>query len=330
MLLTFAAVKKLGCLLLCLAWLQIWAQDTLLPNAAQHSTDALSSPIKCPVGIPKSRQLWVGVASAGFAVGSLVLLNEAWYKQYPRTHFQTFDDSREWLQLDKAGHLWTAYQVARGTSRLWHWAGVPNKKAVLLGSASSLGYMTIIEYLDARSQKWGWSWADVGANTAGTLIFAAQQLTWQEQKLQIKFSAAPRRYTGMLEARADNLFGPSVPERLLKDYNTQTYWLSANLSAITKSTALPSWLNIAFGYGASGLWGGFENKAADAQGNVIFNRPDIRRQRQWYLAPDIDFTRIKTNRRGVKTLLTALNCLKFPAPGLEWTGGKLKGRWIAY
>lgn len=329
-LLIFGPVKKLGCLLICLLRLEAWAQDTLVHNAAQHSASELVAPMKCFSVVPKNRQLWVGAASAGFAVGSLIVLNEAWYKQYPRTSFQTFDDSREWLQMDKAGHVWTAYQVASGATRLWQWAGAPNKKAVLLGSTSGLGYMTIIEYLDARSKKWGWSWADVGANTTGMLLFAGQQLAWQEQKLQLKFSAVPRRYPLSLTDRADELFGGSMAERLLKDYNTQTYWLSANFNSIFKHDAFPAWLNIAVGYGASGLWGGFENRAVDGQGNVVFDRPDIKRQRQWYLAPDVDFTRIKTNRKGVKTLLTALNCLKFPAPGLEWTGGKLKARWIAY
>jgi uncharacterized protein YfiM (DUF2279 family) len=286
--------------------------------------------MKCPVGIPKSRQFWVGTASAVWAIGSLVVLNEAWYKQYKRTSFQTFDDSHEWLQMDKAGHAWSAYQVARGTTLLWQWAGASNQRAVLLGSASSLGYMTIIEFLDAHSEKWGWSWADVGANTAGTVLFAGQQLAWGEQRVLFKFSAAPRRYPVALEARGNSLFGQSLAERLLKDYNAQTYWLSANLNSLFKNNALPPWLNIAVGYGASGLWGGFENRALDERGNVTFNRPDIKRQRQWYLAPDVDFTRIKTSRKGVKTLLAALNCIKFPAPGLELTGGKLRARWVAY
>jgi hypothetical protein len=277
-----------------------------------------------PGKIYKKRQKAVAAASAGAAVGTLLVLNEAWYKQYPRTSFQTFDDSREWLQIDKLGHAWTTYQLSRATTALWQWAGAGEKKAVLLGSVSTLGYMTAIEWLDAYSQKWGWSWADVGANMSGAIIFASQQLAWKEQKIQFKLSFSPRKYPADLQDRANNLFGTSLPERMLKDYNAQRYWLSANLKSFWKESNLPAWLNVSVGYGASGMFGGFENLAYDKEGNIMFDRRDIPRRRHWYLAPDVDFSKIKTNRKGLKLLLSAANCLKFPAPALEWSNGTLR------
>lgn len=278
----------------------------------------------------KKRQKTVAISLAAAYGGTLALLNEAWYKQYPRTRFHTFNDSREWLQVDKLGHGWSAYQLARATGSLWQWAGKSTDKSVLAAGAGSLMFLTLIELMDARSEKWGWSWADMAANTGGVLLYAGQQWGWQEQRLQMKFSVAPTRYSPMLQARAKELFGTSLPEQILKDYNNQTYWLSANLASFFSNTGLPAWLNVAVGYGATGMFGGFENMATDKEGNIIFSRKDIRRERQWYLSPDIDLTKIKTSSKGVKTMLFLLNCIKVPAPALELRNGKIKARGLHF
>ena len=87
---------------------------------------------------------------------------------------------------------------------------------------------------------------------------------------------------------------------------------------------LPGWLNIAFGYGAEGMLGGFENKWTD-KNNAVQTRYDIERNRQFYISPDIDFTRIKTNSKSLRTLFSVLNCIKVPAPALMINSkGKLK------
>lgn len=307
------------CVLVLLLLPALWCsarQDTLpFPAHPNHQ----------PVHRVPPHRTYVVASGIGTAYGgSLLVLNQVWYQQYERTRFQTFNDSREWLQMDKLGHAWTAYQLARSTASLWQWSGMPQTKAALWGSAGSMAYLGFIELMDAHSAKWGWSWSDMAANTSGLLLYLGQQLGWKEQKISFKFSVAPARYTADVGTRANDLFGASAAERLLKDYNTQTYWLSGNIRSFFPRTAFPSWLNIAVGYGAEGMLGGFRNEAFDKTGNRTFYRPDIQRYRQWYLAPDIDFTRIKTNRKGVRTLLFALNCLKVPAPALVLERGKLR------
>lgn len=269
-----------------------------------------------------------GISAVGGA-GSLVMLNETWYKDYPRSSFHTFNDSREWQQVDKVGHAWTAYNLGLGLTKAWRWAGVSHQTSVLLGSLSGFGYLGVIEWMDAHSQKWGWSWADLGANTLGTALFAAQELAWSDQRLQFKFSAHSTNY-GELTERANDLFGRGIPTRILKDYNAQTYWLSFNARSFFPEARLPQWLNISVGYGASGMFGGFENIAYDKDGSVTFSRTDIKRYRQWYLSPDIDLTKIKTNHKALKTAFTVLNILKIPAPTLELSNGKLKGHWFYF
>ncbi|MEJ7913559.1 MAG: hypothetical protein WKF70_10420, partial [Chitinophagaceae bacterium] len=94
-------------------------------------------------------KLIAAVHITGYA-GTMFLLGQAWYKNYPRTGFHVFNDSKEWLQLDKAGHVWTAYNIAKYSKGLWSWAGMTDRKAAWLGGISSMGYQTILEYLDAH------------------------------------------------------------------------------------------------------------------------------------------------------------------------------------
>lgn len=303
--------------LACLLWLMLlcWVPYT----AVGQNTDTAFKP-------KKRIALVAGLNAAAYA-GSFVALNEAWYKGYPRTSFHTFDDSKEWMQVDKAGHAWTAYTIGKYSADIWQWAGLPHKKAVWVGGLSGAGYLTIIELLDAHSERWGWSWADMGANVLGSGLFISQELMWKEQRIQFKFSAYPKSYDASLRPRIDELFGKSVPEKIFKDYNAQTYWLSFNIKSFFPESRLPAWLNISAGYGADGMLGGFENKWTNSDGSIT-TRYDIARRRQFYLSPDIDLTKIKTNKKAVRTLLNLLNSIKIPAPTLELSKGKLKGHWL--
>lgn len=170
----------------------------------------------------------------------------------------------------------------------------------------------------------------MGANLAGSSLFALQQVGWREQRIQLKFSTHKKNYEPGLSARANELFGKTGPERLLKDYNGQTYWYSFNLQSLLHRSNLPTWLNISVGYGSEGMFGGFENIAIDKNGTTTFERRDIKRRRQWYLSPDIDVTRVKTKSKVLKTFFAALNAVKIPAPSLEYSGGRFKGHWIYF
>lgn len=280
--------------------------------------------------IPPHRKWIIGIGTTAAYATSFIYLNEAWYKDYPRSSFHSFNDAGEWMQMDKIGHAWTAYSTSKATTQLWRWAGVNEKKSVFFGTGTSLLYLLSIEYLDGRSAEWGWSWADVAADFSGSILFSGQELGWKQQKIQLKFSSHRKSYGGSLNDRANDLFGKDFYERLLKDYNAQTYWLSFNINSFLKKNNFPDWLNISIGYGADGMFGGYENRAYDKNGNVTFDRRDIQRYRQWYLAPDIDLTKIKTNSRVLRTAFFVLNSFKFPAPALEFSNNRLKLRGLAF
>ena len=278
----------------------------------------------------QNKVLLVGATSAAVYTTSLLALNETWYKNYPKTSFHTFNDAGEWLQMDKVGHAWSVYNLSRLSTASWKWTGLSESKSVVLGSITGFSYLTVIEILDAHSTNWGWSWADMAANIAGSSLFASQQLAWREQRMQFKFSAHRKKYAPELEMRADELFGESLAERILKDYNGQTLWLSFNLNSFLHKKNLPTWLNLSVGFGTEGMFGGYENVAFDKNGNISFNRPDVKRYRQWYLSPDIDLTKINTKSKILRTVLAGLNAIKIPAPSLELSNGKLRGNWIHF
>ena len=271
------------------------------------------------------------IAIAGSAVvwaASYLALDKAWYADQPRSAFHFFDDSKEWLQADKGGHIWSTYQMSRLTTEMWKWTGMKKKNAVVAGAASGIAYQSIIEIQDAYSTEWGFSWSDMLANVVGASAFASQELIWNEQRIQVKLSYQSIDYPTELRERRNELFGASLAERILKEYNAHTFWLSTNLHSFTGGK-LPKWLNVALGYHAEGMYGGFENRWTDRRGNV-FDRTDIQRTRHWVLSPDIDFTKIPTRRKGIKALFLLMNMIKVPAPAINLSQGKLKAHFLYF
>ncbi len=309
------------------------SQDSLSPVTASLVANNLlvhDPKIKAGIttentGLKKDRVKLVTAANIIGYGGTMVGLYSAWYSNYPQTHFHFFDDNNEWKQVDKAGHAYSAYIESYGSMELWRWAGVSRNQRIWLGGLSGAAYQTIIETLDGFSAGWGWSWGDFGANMFGSGLLTGQELAWNEQRIRFKFSFHPKSYGSPdLTMRANDIYGKSWSERMIKDYNGQTYWLSANLKAFMPDSNLPPWLSVAFGYGADGMFGAENNVGKNDAGEVIFDRRDIARYRQYYISPDIDLTRIKTNSKFLKLTFGVLNAFKFPLPSLEYNSkGKI-------
>jgi len=86
-------------------------------------------------------------------------------------------------------------------------------------------------------------------------------------------------------------------------------------------------LNIAVGYGANGMIGELEN-LTEFEGVAI---PETARYRQYLLSLDVDWTRIDTDSRLLKTMFTGLTFLKLPLPALELDSrGRWRGHWLYY
>jgi len=267
-------------------------------------------------------------SSAVLTTGSLIYLDNAWYQQYSTGKFHFFNDNKEWLQMDKAGHVFTTYQTSRLMMQSFKWAGFNKTETLFIGGTIGLAYMTAIECLDGYSRGWGFSWGDQAANVLGSSIAIAQHAFWGKQRIQIKYSYSQ---SGLAEFNP-SLLGDNFYTQILKDYNSQTYWLSINPTSFIKkesrklSGKFPKWLNIAFGYSAYGMLGGHYNDFAvqDADGNVFY----YDRERRFYLSVDIDLTRIKTRSKFLKSVFSVFNILKFPAPALQFSKKGMRGYFI--
>ncbi len=254
-----------------------------------------------------------GVVITEIAGGILVSvgLYYLWYRKHPRTHFHFFNDNGEWLQVDKAGHLTTAYNIAAIQYDLMRWCGVKNDASVAIGSLTGLGYMSIIEILDGFSSKWGFSKGDMLANIVGTAIFAGQQKWWDGQRISFKFSYHATIYPQYQPAE----LGKNLVSRILKDYNGQTYWLSVNIKPfLSAKNDWPAWLNMSVGYGAEGMIGARKNPDS-LNGRLI---PAFPRYRQLYLAPDADLMRVSSTGYIFNAAAYLTRFVKFPAPAVEW------------
>lgn len=264
-----------------------------------------------PTGLNKKRALIVGGTQGVLAIGSLIGLSQLWYKDYPRTSFHTFNDNREWLQMDKLGHLQTAYTTGSICNDLWKWTGMRFKHAAWIGGLTGFAYQSTIEILDGYSQGWGFSTGDILANATGSALFISQQLIWQEQRILPKFGFQRSGYAPYRPA----LLGSGLQEEIIKDYNGQTYWLSINVASFLGSeTKFPRWLNVALGYGATGMTGGHSNPVMY---NSVGNEITFNRYRQYYLSFDIDLRKIPVKSRFLRAVFSTINFLKIPAPGIE-------------
>ncbi len=311
----------------------LYSQGTFKPNIStnklENYKEADSSFTIYPYN--KKRVRLITAANIVGYGGTLIGLNAIWYAKYPRSGFHFFNDDAEWQQMDKVGHVYSAYLESNASMEMWRWAGLNRKERIWIGGLSGVAYQSIIEILDGFSSEYGFSPGDFAANILGSAIFVSQELAWDQQKIKIKFSFHRKNYGEPdLDKRADILYGKTEIERFIKDYNGQSYWFSANIHSFFPETKLPRWLNISVGYGAEGMFGGTQNIGLDDNGNIIFDRRDIKRYRQWYLSPDVDFTKIRTNKKGIKILLFVLNSFKFPAPTLEYSNGNFKGHWIVF
>lgn len=264
------------------------------------------------VTLNKKRLNWVIGTGAVAYTGALIGLGTVWYDDLGKFHL--FNDIHGWKGADKLGHITTSYTVGRFGAKSLRWAGVDEKKAIWYGGSLGLMFLTSVEIFDGMSEDWGFSVTDVIANAAGTGVFISQELLWQEQRIHLKWSYHPSKYA---QYRPELLGSGS--ERALKDYNGQTFWLSTNLHSFFPKSKLPSWLNMSLGYGIDGFTGADRNPIENDKGELI---PPFRRSTKWYLSPDIDFTRIKTDSKFLKFLFGGLNFLKFPAPTLEFNESK--------
>lgn len=238
-------------------------------------------------------------------LGSIYGLSKSWYKN-PLTKFTIQDDSHDWLQMDKMGHVYTSYQIARHTAALYKQTGISKKQMLIYGAISGVIFQTPIEILDGFSPDYGFSPGDMFANLTGSVLFLGQVAIWDEIRIQPKFSF---HFTHLAAVRPE-LLGSKNTERWLKDYNGQTYWLSSSPRSFFKDSGWPAWLCFSVGYGINDMVSAERYKSVE-MGYTPY--------REYYLSIDIDLTKIKTRSKFLKTIGFMANSIKIPAPALQFS-----------
>ncbi len=273
----------------------------------------------------KKRLRLITVSEASVFTAGITALSFAWYADYKQTSFHFFNDNNEWLSMDKFGHAMTSYYTGKLSIQGLKWAGVERRKAIWYGGLYGWTGLLAIEVLDGFSDGWGFSPGDFTANTAGAAILIGQELAWDEQRIILKYSYHDTKYAKY----RPSLLGNNWNEKWLKDYNGQTYWLSANISSfLSKESKFPKWLSFSVGYSAEGMTGGDINCTVNEQGQTL---PHFDRYRQFYISPDIDLTRIKTRSKTINGFLKIFGFIKFPMPALEFNNQQgVKGHWVYF
>ena len=262
--------------------------------------------------IRKRNVLLISEASA-YTI-SLVLLNQLWYSEYPRSRFHFINDNLEWMQMDKLGHMSTSYYSGVVGIEAYKWTGMSKKNAIWYGGLTGSFFLTIIEVLDGFSRQWGASFGDLLANSAGSFLAIGQALRWDEQRIQLKYSYFPSEWA---EYNPSQLGSGNI-ERALKDYNGQTYWLSFNIKSLfnISSPDFPSYLSLSLGYSADKMTSPFSENSNP--------------ERQYLLSADIDLNKIKTKNKIINSILHTFGFLKFPMPAFEYRNNKLYFHTIYY
>lgn len=265
----------------------------------------------------KSRLIGSSVLVASAWTSSFIGLSKIWYEDFEKSKFHFFDDSKNWMQMDKIGHSYSTYHFSQQLSKTYRWAGMDPKKSAIIGSSISFAYLLSIEFLDGRSTNWGFSWSDVLANSMGSTLYLTQELVYEQQVFKLKFSYFPSKFA----AYRPEVLGSTFPEKLLKDYNAQNYWLTFSPVFFLKNSKFPKYINLAIGYSVNQKLLGDKDVFVSSDGLTTFNA-----ERQFLLSLDLDIKALKIKKQWLKSLLAPFNSIKVPFPTLILSKNSLSGK----
>jgi hypothetical protein len=266
----------------------------------------LPSPL-CPLTPSQLTAVRAGVGSA-FVGGNAYLYHyfkKAWWSGTRAPHFFFHADwDQEFRDQDKFGHMLGGYHLARIGYAGLREACVSDKKAIAWSAAYAALFQLQIEIFDGRFLKYGFSYADMIANTSGQALAVMQELHPTLRAIKPTFS-----YHKTLAMRNTDagLIAPELRPSL--DYSGQTYWFSADVNQL-----LPD--------GAKAYWPSFIRLSA---GHSITDWIDpgtgnpVRAKRKIVLSLDFDADKLPGNAPLWRSIKRTLSYYHFPAPALELT-----------
>ena len=258
----------------------------------------------CPLTSNQLTAVRTGVGTA-FVAGNAYLYHyfkNAWWSGVRAPHFFFHADwDQEFRDQDKFGHMFGGYHLARVGYAGLKEACVSEKKAIFWSAAYAAAFQLQIEIFDGHFVKYGFSYADMIANTTGQTLAVMQELHPRLRAIKPTFSyhetAALRNPPPGSELR------PSL------DYSGQTYWFSADINDMLPDGAKPYWPSfIRFSAGHSiTAW------------QIPTTTAPQRAQRKILLSLDFDPEKLPGNAPLWRTIKHTLSYYRFPAPALQLT-----------
>ena len=278
-----------------------------LATVANRSPAAAQAPGSCASGpggasVAARRGAVAGAAVAGNAALYLYF-KQAWWSGERADHwFVKSDWDQAFRDQDKFGHLFGGYYLTRVGDALLRSACVSPRRAMWWGAAYAAAFQLQIEVWDGYYRLYGFSPADVLANSVGTGLAVLQTAAPATQVVKPTFSYAPT-----LAYHRRDLHG-GMP-RATVDYSGQTYWLSSDLDALLPSgrhLPWPGWLRVSAGHSITD-W------VDPATGRTR------RARRKLLLSIDVDAARLPGDYPLWRRVKRELSYYHLPAPAIELT-----------
>jgi hypothetical protein len=292
------------------------------------------------------QRFWYGVGSAAVLdAGFTAALASVWYDEAERTSFHFYSESENiagtaaddgWLddwhtfaQVDKFGHVWTSWQIARIVGGYGRWAGLSPGKSGLFGGIVSTVFQAQIEVNDGFSRAYGFSRTDaltnlVGSTVGGLKVAYPERLDW----VAAKYSYAPSPYYGTQTTGVDGSGVGGYLGNAIKDYDGGTYWLTVRPEELLQGRARqgwPDWLAFSAGYGGDGL-------AHAISGMSYPDSPEgesYEHRREFYIGPDIDLLHSLDLPQPFQAMLRFFEFVRLPAPALQ-LAPEVRWHWVFY
>ena len=270
--------------------------------APRDSSTGLPSP-SCPLTSNQLKAVRAGVGGA-FIGGNAYLYHyfkKAWWSgERSDGFFFNADWDMEFRDQDKFGHMLGGYHLTRIGYAGLRASCVSKRKALVASAAYAALFQIQIEIFDARFKKYGFSYPDLLANTAGQVLAVAQELNPRLKAFKPTFSY---RETRALKNRvAASELRPSI------DYSGQTYWVSTDVDALLPDAAKrywPSLIRLSAGHSITD-W-------------ALEDGTTQRARRKILLSLDFDPEKLPGNAPLWKSIKHTLSYYRFPAPALELT-----------
>ncbi len=249
------------------------------------------------------RRTGVGAAFVGGNAALYSYFKRAWWSgERADGFFFNADWDENFRDQDKFGHAVGGYHLARFGAAFLRSGCMSRRKAVIWSAAYAAAFQLQIEIWDGLYDKYGFSYPDLLANSAGTALAVLHETHPSTRAIRPTISY----YPSAALRNADNIPGELRPSL---DYSGQTYWLSADVNALLPPSAKPYWpsfLRVSAGHSITD-W-------IDP-----LTGANIRAQRKLLLSIDFDAEKLPGNNRLWKTFKRQLGYIHLPSPALQIT-----------